>query len=79
MKIMDDGEQTIPCAESKCSIIVDDEIVKSFVVDTDVLSKYKRLICNSFVKVKSNSRTSINDFISMFFFIFSVEKEFALV
>lgn len=48
---MDLGEQTIPCADSKCGIIVEDVIVKSLVSDPDVILKYNRLICNSFVKV----------------------------
>lgn len=50
-KINDEGVQTIPCADSKCDIIIEDATVKSFVTDPVVISKYNRLICNSFIQV----------------------------
>lgn len=59
MKIVEYGEQRIPCPDSKCNITVQDATVKSLVSDPDVMRKYNRSICNNFVKV--NRRAERDD------------------
>lgn len=58
-KILDDGKvDAISCPETKCEIVVDDDIVIELVTDEKAIQKYQHLITNSFVEVR-NSKTSL--------------------
>ncbi|XP_037045841.1 E3 ubiquitin-protein ligase arih1-like isoform X2 [Bradysia coprophila] len=54
MKIVEYGAQRIACPDSKCTIIVEDGIVKGLISDPNVIQKYNRSICNNYVKFKAN-------------------------
>lgn len=67
-KINDFGEQTIPCAQTNCNIMVEDAIIKKLVSNPNILLKYNRLICNKFVKVTMKQSEILIPFLIWFDF-----------